>query len=62
MDLKILSWRTPLWWAARNGHGAIVKQLTETGKVNVDSKDSEYGRTLLSWAIRNGNDAVVELV
>lgn len=37
-----------------------MKQLLETGKVDVDSKDSGYGLTPLWWAARN--EAVVKLL
>jgi hypothetical protein len=36
--------RTPLWWAAKGGHEAVVKLLLGTVKVKVDSKDNKYGR------------------
>jgi ankyrin repeat protein len=54
--------RTPLSWAARNGREAVVKLLLATEKVDVDSKDSEYGQTPLSWAAENGHEAVVRLL
>jgi hypothetical protein len=44
------------------GHEAVVKLLLETGKVEVDSKDNEYGQTPLSWAAENGYEAVVKLL
>ncbi|KAL8410387.1 hypothetical protein RB596_000186 [Gaeumannomyces avenae] len=50
--------RTPLSYAAENGHGA-VKLLLTTGKVKVDKKD-RYGRTPLSYAAGAGHGAVVK--
>ena len=52
---------TPLWWAARNGHGAAVKLLLATGQVEVNLKDIS-GRTPLSWATENRHEAVINLL
>jgi ankyrin repeat protein len=41
---------------------AVVKLLLATGKVDVDTKDSVYGRTPLSRAAENGHEAVVKLL
>jgi ankyrin repeat protein len=41
VDLKDKSGRTPLLWAARNGHEAVVKILLEIGKAEVNLEDKD---------------------
>ncbi|KAJ4181106.1 hypothetical protein NW759_017203 [Fusarium solani] len=53
--------RTPLSWAAWNGHEAIVRMLLDTGKVDVDSRDKN-GRTPFSLATWNGREAVARML
>jgi hypothetical protein len=60
VDSKDNSGRTPLTWAARNGHETVVKLLLAKNGVDPDSKDNS-GRTPLTWAARNGHEAVVKL-
>ena len=54
--------RTPLSWAAENGHDGTVKMLLEREEVNPDQPDTEHGQTPLSWAAANGHDGIVEML
>ncbi|KAI9772157.1 MAG: hypothetical protein M1839_002528, partial [Geoglossum umbratile] len=60
-DLQDSYEQTPLLWAARNGHEAVVELLLAMRKVDVDSKN-KYGQTPLSWAAESGHEAVAELL
>jgi ankyrin repeat protein len=53
--------RTPLSWAVRNGHEAIVKLLLDTGEIDINSKDQSSPMPLW-WAIQNRHEAIVKLL
>ena len=53
--------RTPLAWAAENGHEDIVKLLLAKNDVDPNPKDDD-GRTPLLLAVQNGHDTVVKLL
>ncbi|OAL17684.1 hypothetical protein AYO22_11399 [Fonsecaea multimorphosa] len=52
--------RTPLFWAVRNRHEAVVKLLLDRG-AEIDTKD-KTGQTPLLWAAENGHEALVDLL
>jgi ankyrin repeat protein len=61
LDCKDCLNRTPLWWAAANGHEAVVKLLLAKDGVNPDAKD-RHDETPLWRAAARGHEAVVKLL
>ncbi|KAM3080747.1 hypothetical protein ACMFMG_005677 [Clarireedia jacksonii] len=51
---------TPLFWAAENGHKAVVRLLLENG-ADAETKD-DHGLTLLLYATKNGRESIVQLL
>jgi ankyrin repeat protein len=58
-NLKDTYNRTPLWYAASNGHENVIKVLLGENGVDPDCKDN-YGQTPLSWAAEKGHEVVVK--
>ena len=52
---------TPLHWAAKQGHGSIVKLLLDRDDIKPDLENSQ-GRTPLSFAAEHGHIHVVDLL
>ncbi len=51
---------TPLHWAAKYGHAAIVEYLVSHGAdVNASNR---FGYTPLHWAARSGHAAIIDIL
>ena len=61
LDMKDSYSRTPLSWAAENGHEAVLKLLLDKG-AELETRDTRYSQTPLSWAVQYGREAVVKLL
>ena len=61
VNQKDCAGRTPLAWAARNGHEGVVKALLEWKNVDPNRRDA-YRRTSLANAALYGQEGVVKLL
>ncbi|THW78211.1 hypothetical protein D6D17_10225, partial [Aureobasidium pullulans] len=68
-ELEDIGRRSPLWWAARQGHADVVKALLDTERVWVTRRDGyytdppdTYGQTPLAVAAGNGHEEVVQVL
>jgi len=61
VDQQDCTGRTPLAWAARNGHEGLVKILLERENVDPDRTDKN-DLTPLGWAAIKGHEGVVKLL
>ncbi|KXX72873.1 Ankyrin repeat domain-containing protein 17 [Madurella mycetomatis] len=59
MDGRDFAGMSPLIWAARGGHEAVVDLLVASHGVDAEAADNQ-GRTPLLWAMWFGGEAVVE--
>ena len=57
LDIRDTYNRTPLSWAAKQGHKAVVRLLLERGP-ELELKDNRRGQTPLSLAAEHGHEAV----
>jgi ankyrin repeat protein len=61
-DPRTIYGRTPLSYAAENGHDAAVKLLVDTEGVDVNSKDYPYRKTPFSYAVMRGQETTIKLL
>lgn len=54
--------RTPLSWAAEEGHEGVVRVLLERDDIDINSKKDIYGQTLIWWVAYKGHVEVVRVL
>jgi hypothetical protein len=62
VDLMDSYGRTALWYAAARGHETVAKLLLDTGKVDVNARDTRLGQTPLWRATAGGHEGLVKLL
>ncbi|KAL7951964.1 ankyrin repeat-containing domain protein [Trichoderma barbatum] len=61
-DVRDRQCRSPLWWAAINGHAEVVEIILKERGIDIEVKDNIYSHTPLRLAVDRGTLSVVKLL
>jgi len=62
VDIQDTAGRTPIFWAALNGHEETVKLLATKGRANIHIKTIESGTTALHISAESGKVAIAKIL